>query len=372
MNGGRSILSLTSRFMRRNKQIDFLFALFRPEFEDFVLPIATKLQAMQMNVAVKRGPELNDFIAKIKSSKVIHPKVVITTNEVNSIAHFSRSKKVLLPHAIFLPDHTPTPISLSNPSFFCFDYYFAPNGFWMEWYLKSLIDAAYWMPIQEIEQTQKCIVPGGYVKTLPPVLTNSSKNVGVKTIVYATNVFSPELHGHRFHLDGQKILHELAVAFPEANILCRPHPTDSKREFVEKTKNALSQFRNVEFDTTGQPTKKIYAEADVFITDLSSTAFVHEYVTARKPIFFASEELQNEFTRFFKLVKKFGYAISTTQELIELIKLKFEKDDVLSETELLAFRNILLNRNNNLEQLASDLTNIKDSKRAVHWLVLPT
>jgi len=88
--------------------------------------------------------------------------------------------------------------------------------------------------------------------------------------------------------------------------------------------------------------------------------------------FFASEELQDEFTRFFKLVKKFGYAISATQKLIELIKLKFKKDDVFSEIELLAFRNIFLNRYNSLEQLASKLTNIKDSKRAVHWLVLPT
>jgi len=122
--------------------LTFYLRYFALNLKIFLL-IANKRQAMQMNVAVKRGPELNDFIAKIKSSKVRHPKVVITTNQVNSIAHFSRSKKVLLPHAIFLPDYVPTEISLSNPSFFCFDYYFAPNKFWIKWFLKSLINAAY-------------------------------------------------------------------------------------------------------------------------------------------------------------------------------------------------------------------------------------
>jgi len=357
--------------MRSNKQIDFLFALFRPEFEDFILPIANELQTRRKTVAVLRGRELDNFIARIQRSQVRHPKVVITTNEVNSIDNFSNSKKVLLPHAIFLPDHIPTPISLSNPSFFYFDYYFAPNGFWMEWLLKSLMDAAYWLPIQEIKQTQKVIVPGGYIKALPSVSNIPAKNIGVKTIVYATNVFSPEHHGHRFHLDGQKVLNELAIAFPNAKILCRPHPTDSRREFVKQIQNALAHFGNIEIDTSGLPAKKFYAEADVFITDMSSTAFVHEYITARRPIFFASEETQLKNIRFFRLVEKFGHAVSTIEDLIELIKIKFERDDGLSDADLKVFQEIFLNKHNNLEQLASDLINIQKLKRMNHWLALP-
>jgi hypothetical protein len=365
--GVKLILKKISNYITRSN-IDFLFILNRPEFRDFVDPIYDALQRNGFQCLILEPQETK---ALRQTSKLDSPAVVITTNEYAEIASFSQSKKVLLPHAIFLRDSTPTPLSLGNEHFLDFDFYFASNIFWFEWIQKSLIDFAYYPPSQIRSKSEKFIVLGGYVKRLSSISSSrEAATEGSPLILYAPNVYSPELPHHRFHLDGSQILMNLAKSFPQANIVCRPHPTDANRDQTKDVIKSLVEYKNVSFDLSLTPNPDLYSRPDILITDLSTFALAHELMTNLRPIFIFNK-LSPDLNRFTQLASRFADIATNTDELVTLVKRKLDQTDTLKPSEKMIFKELFLSEINNLNQVVKDLVHIRNAKKSENWMKVP-
>ena len=354
----------------KHKQIDFLFVLHRPEFFDFVKPIFDTLESAGCRCLTLKSNEINDFKIRLQKRDLSEPSVVLSTNEFQEISLFENSKKVLLPHSIFIRDSTPTPDSLGFRFFSEFDFYFAPNVFWFEWIIKSLIDVSYYDHLNQ-KKKPKFIIPGGYLKKLPSTSSEFQQiNNESPLILYAPSVFSPELKEHRFHIDGSKILISLAKSFPQARLICRPHPTDSHQKYIQHALSSLAEYRNVSFDFSLTPNAKLYSEPDIVITDMSGFAFTHEFVTTLKPIFMFNK-FSTETKRFAQLASTFGDIATSVEELIMLVARKLASADYLEKSEVEVFRNLFLGKVNSPNQLLIDLMSIKNSSPSVTWLEVP-
>lgn len=355
------------RFIIYRNRVDFLFLLNRPEFRDFIEPLVNDLEGRGYKCLALEPKHLK----KKEISGIKAPLVVITASEYPEISNFLFSKKVLLPHSIFIRDTTPTPLSLGNIHFLDFDFYFAPNIFWFEWILKSLSDIAYYSHL-EIGNSKKFIILGGNVKKLPPKIDDTQPaTIETPLILYAPSVFSQELPLHRFHLDGLQILLSLARAFPRAKIVCRPHPTDMNRDYVNVIASSLTENSNIYFDLTLTPNIDLYSKPDIVITDLSGFAFTHQFVTTLRPIFIFDKQLSPSLERFTQLATRFGDVASDVEELIGIVDRKLKLSDTLEKSDAKIFRKLFLSEINNKNQLINDLIRILKRKPSKDWIKVP-
>lgn len=362
------ILRKIWNFLIQRNRVDFLFILNRPEFRDFIDPLISDLQSQGYNCCAL---EPKDLIAN-KNHGLKAPSVVITTSEYPGISEYHFSKKVLLPHSIFIRDTTPTPLSLGNAHFLDFDFYFAPNIFWFEWILKSLFDTAYYSRVEVEKKSEKFIVLGGYVKKLPPKIYDPLPRTSETPIIlYAPSVFSPELPVHRFHLDGLQILLNLSQSFPRAKIVCRPHPTDMNRDHINVITSSLTENSNIYFDLTLTPAIDLYSKPDIVITDLSGFAFTHQFVTTQRPIFIFNKQLSPDLERFTQLASRFGDIASDVKELIGIVDRKLKWSDTLEKSNANFFRKLFLSDLNNKNQLINDLIRILKLEQSNDWIKVP-
>lgn len=362
------ILREISRFLIQRNRVDFLFILNRPEFRDFIDPLVSDLEGRGYKCLALEPKHLKkEEIRGIKA-----PRVVITTSEYPKISNFYFSKKVLLPHSIFIRDTTPTPLYLGNIHFLDFDFYFAPNIFWFEWILKCLSDIAYYSHLEIEKKSEKFIVLGGCVKKLPPKIYDPQPTTSeTPLILYAPSVFSQELPLHRFHLDGHQILLNLSQAFPRAKIVCRPHPTDMNRDYINVIASSLTENSNIYFDLTLTPAIDLYSKPDIVITDLSGFAFTHQFVTTLRPIFIFDKQLSPSLERFTQLVTRFGDIASDVEELIGIVDRKLKMSDTLEKSDAEIFRKLFLSEVNNKNQLINDLIRIMKRKPSKDWVKVP-
>lgn len=358
--------------MKNNRpEIDFAFLLPRPEFLDFIEPIYEALKATGQKCSLLRPEEISAYPGKEKIRGSNQPKVVVSTNEIPEISRFPSSKKVLLGHSLFMRDTIPTPPEMGAVHFMEFNYFFVPTPLYMGWTIRAILDENYFSPANVTSSTAKVIIPGGYVKKLPIEKNKIQERKGKKSILYVPSVFSPEHAGHKFHLDGEKIISTLSRAFPEINIICRPHPTDRTRNYVEELVKMYASVPNVIFDLSPTPATSLYADPDIVITDMSGFAFVHQLVTRQRPIFLVSPDEANNNKRFMALVEKYGNKAGTMDELTQVIHKKLSEKEEMSKNDILAFDSIFKNPLNNVAPLQADLIRIKDGIVAEHWIHLP-
>lgn len=358
--------------MKNNSpETDFAFLLPRPEFLDFIEPIYEALKATGQKCTLLRQEEISAFPGKEKIRKCNQPKVVVSTNEIPEISKFPNSKKVLLGHSLFMRDTIPTPPEMGATHFMEFDYFFVPTPLYMGWTIRAILDENYFPSASTSSSRTKVIIPGGYVKKLPTQKNKIQARKGKKNILYVPSVFSPEHAGHKFHLDGEKIISTLSQAFREINIICRPHPTDRTRKYVEDLVKMYASVPNVIFDLSPTPANSLYADPDIVITDMSGFAFVHQLITRIKPIFLvsAAEAINNK--RFIVLVEKYGHKAESLDELKKIICSKLIKQDEISGQDLIDFKKNFENPYNSVTALQNDLLNIKNGLCASHWVHLP-
>ena len=358
--------------------LDFLFLIPRPEFADFVTPMLGLLEADGYRCLAARNDEIGIFVERLQAGLVSSPRVVVSTNEISYISRFQNSKKVLLGHSFFIRDTIPTPTEQGADYFFDFDFFFAPSIFYLEWTIRALFDANYFAPHKTLREASsqglfKCVIPGGYAKKLPSIEDVAAAKEGIDhpLVLYAPSVFSPEHTGHRFHLDGREIVSALSTCLPNAIIICRPHPTDFHRETVRDAIVSFADAKNIHFSLENTPDPMLYAIPDVVITDMSGFAFVHEWLTKRRPIFMIQEEESRKHPRFISLARQFGHVVHDVDRLIAQVQAQLSGADMLSPDEVVRFNKLFGLPFNNPQALKSDLVLIHNGTSGPHWLRIP-
>lgn len=355
-------------------KIDFVFVNPRPEFADFFIPVLESLRAAGYVALILNVAETEALQEGNKRGDLPVPKVVICTNELPCIARFTSSAKVLLGHSLYIRDTIPGPIALGADHFFSFDYFFTPSTFYTEWTIRSIFDGNYvGLDKEHKGDLVKYVIPGGYAKSLPRKRSPSPRPAKAPFILYAPSVYSPEHTGHRFHLDGCEILFTLASYFPQARIVCRPHPTDREHSYIKEMIDMLNaqHVNNIEFDLSDTPDPRLYSDPDIVLTDMSGFAFVHELKTHSRPIFFIPEEEVARHPRFVALVCQFARLVRNTQQLVSVVQAQIEHGDQLTEKEAQFFESLFATPFNSVESLHADLLRIHAGQQAEHWIRLP-
>lgn len=355
-------------------QIDFVFVIPRPEFSDFMIPIMGSLRTSGYITLLLNVAETEALLEGNKRGDLPVPKVVVSTNELPCIALFTSSAKVLLGHSLYIRDTIPGPIAQEADHFFSFDYFFTPSTFYTEWTIRSIFDGNY-VGLDKEHQGDliKYVIPGGYAKSLPQKRPPSPRPVTAPFILYVPSVYSPEHTGHRFHLDGCEILYTLASYVPNARIVCRPHPTDKSRSYIQEMIDILNaqKINNIEFDLSDTPDPSLYADPDIVLTDMSGFAFVHELKTHSRPIFFIPEDEVSKHPRFVALVCQFARLVRNTQQLVAVVQAQIEQGDQLGQQDAQFFESLFATPFNNVESLHADLLRIHAGNQAEHWIRLP-
>lgn len=350
--------------------VDFMFFLPRPEFADFIMPAR---QALEQQGFVCRSCGVDD----VDIAAEMRPRVLVTTNETPHIALFKQSRCVLVGHSIYIRDTLSTPPEQGVAHYLDFDYYFVPSVFYMSWALRALFDVHYFCPDKADElRTQgrllKHVIPGGYAKNLKvPAQTRAAD--ARPLILYAPSVFfdTHDNQGHRFHLDGVDLLKALAKRYPQADIVCRPHPTDRFRQYVLDAIATLSVYPNVRFDLDAVPDPALYSKPDVLITDMSGFAFTYELQTQRRPIFVLNREEIAVNPRFHSLAKQYGRIVGSADHLVAMVGHQLREPDLLNTEQTARFRSLFGFPFNSALALTQDLVHIHAGTSAEHWVSVP-
>lgn len=351
-------------------QVDFMFFLPRPEFADFVAPAR---QALEQQGYVCRSCSVED----VDIAAEMQPRVLVTTNETPHIARFAQARRVLVGHSIYIRDTLSTPPEQGVAHYLDFDYYFVPSVFYMSWALRALFDVHYFCP-DKADQLRlqgrllKHVIPGGYAKNLKTPQLSPAADAR-PLILYAPSVFfdTHDDQGHRFHLDGVDLLKALAKRYPQADIVCRPHPTDRFRQYVLDAIAALSVYPNVRFDLEAVPDPALYSKPDVLITDMSGFAFTYELQTQRRPIFVLNREEIAANPRFHSLARQYGRIVGSADHLVAMVGHQLRTPDLLDAEQSARFRSLFGFPFNSALALTQDLVHIHAGTSAEHWVRVP-
>ena len=142
-----------------------------------------------------------------------------------------------------------------------------------------------------------CLIPGGYPKYDQMLKhVEKYKNAKKNTIIYAPtpndksgnkDLWLPYMS---VNSHSKIILSALCEAFPDLNIVFKPH-NDDYEDLIKDINDSCKRYSNYKLDESGSNYFNLYANSFCMVSDFSSTAFTYALSTNCPVVFFSHNEV---------------------------------------------------------------------------------
>ncbi|WP_434952536.1 CDP-glycerol glycerophosphotransferase family protein [Shewanella sp. HL-SH4] len=235
-------------------------------------------------------------------------------------------------------------------------------------------------------QNNVVLIPGGY-----PRLDNSiarlddSKLSDKKSefIIYAPTLSalmtSSETKYTYSIFDAVEFIPAILAAFPDKQIIFRPHPDDLsviKQGIVTKRANAFRQLLKLcdleprcHLDSNQSDYISTFSKARVLITDTSAIAYSFALTTKRPVIFYSADQEKVKQlmpdVAYIKDREKIGYCVDSIEQLINTLTNCFNEDNDIEKIEFC--EQVVYHRGSSMQYLIDNIEYILTGKKHPDW-----
>jgi hypothetical protein len=283
-----------------------------------------------------------------------------------------KAKKILFVHDIFDSPVGPEwyPIRYSDERVMCespyldeLDYIFMPST------VVSLVTEKLRPP----RKKPLVVIPGGYIKLDQNIDHFKKYDKPVDSIIYAPTVTKGEISEYvSLPKYGEQIIEALLNAFPDYNIIFRPHPHTLHLKCVADIKKRFSKEKRFIFDSNRGFYMDNYSRSALMVSDLSGTAFTYAFTTLRPVIFFSHNEKDNleevfQDVKYFRYRHDIGFVVTDIEKLKEKAVLALNNASSMSE-KVAEFRQSIMYNIGKVEEYFIDNINfIVEGKKKKDW-----
>jgi len=275
----------------------------------------------------------------------------------------------ILPAYVPAPDgtHRTVPVAMTKAD--SYDYLLVPST--------AVMDAQNQGPATPMTRRNRVAIPSGYMKLDHNLAQLRKAGSPVDSIIYATTVMK---HGFsRFTSlpdHGEPIVAALLGAFPDHNIIFRPHPHTYPFKCVSDIVARFSGDPRFIFDDDATEYMPSYARSAVMVSDMSGTAFTYAFSTLRPVVFYSPNEadgIEEAFqgVSYFRHRTDIGFVTTSLETMVDRVRHALDHPGLARGIE--AFRaSMMFNIGRTEDYLVESVDTIMAGDMLPAWRALPS